>query len=152
MGLGDLVIGLRACYSAVHLVIGDFSCFRLNVDSWGFLFNHSYGVRVEGFSCDWLGLRVFWSSGSGLRVRSPDDHVTSLIPLYLTWVFSLFPSPHPLFPSHHWLHNHPPTSSSQMTTPFAQYVDGMMGKGPVFNPPMQLVGFYLYDLFGKSFW
>ena len=41
MGLGELVIGLRACCSAVQLVIGDFSCFRPNGDSWGFLFNNS---------------------------------------------------------------------------------------------------------------
>ena len=40
-GLGELVIGLRACCSAVQLVIGDFSCFRPNGDSWGFLFNDS---------------------------------------------------------------------------------------------------------------
>ena len=70
-----------------------------------------YGVRVMGFSCDWLGLRVaqsigsglrvFRSSGSGLRVRSPDDHVMLLIPLYLTGVLLLFSLPHPLLPSHH---------------------------------------------------
>ena len=70
-----------------------------------------YGVRVKGFPCgvaglrvahnSGLGLRVFWSSGSGLRVRSPDDHVMLLIPLYLTGVFLLFPFPHPLFPYHH---------------------------------------------------
>ena len=30
-----------------------------------------------------------------------------------------------------------------MTTPFAQYVDGMMGKRPILNQPLQLVGFYL---------
>ena len=29
-----------------------------------------YGVRVKGFSCDWLGLRVAQSFGSGLRVSS----------------------------------------------------------------------------------
>ena len=60
-----------------------------------------YGVRVKGFPCVCLGLRVDRSSGSGLRVRSPDDHVMLLIPLYLTGVFSLFPFSHPLFPSHH---------------------------------------------------
>ena len=38
-----------------------------------------------------------------------------------------------------------------MTTPFAQYVDGMMGDCPVLNQPLQLVGFYLYGLFGKLF-
>jgi len=30
-----------------------------------------------------------------------------------------------------------------MTTPFAQYVDGMMGERPLLNQPLQLVGFYL---------
>ena len=30
-----------------------------------------------------------------------------------------------------------------MTTPFAQYVDGMMGEHPILNQPLQLVGFYL---------
>ena len=30
-----------------------------------------------------------------------------------------------------------------MTTPFAQYVDGMMGDCPILNQPLQLVGFYL---------
>ena len=30
-----------------------------------------------------------------------------------------------------------------MTTPFAQYVDGMMGDHPILNQPLQLVGFYL---------
>ena len=30
-----------------------------------------------------------------------------------------------------------------MTTPFAQYVDGMMGERPILNQPMQLVGFCL---------
>ena len=87
-----------------------------------------YGVRVKGFSCDWLGLRVAWSigsglracrsSGSGLRVRSPDDHVMLLFPLYLTGEFSLSPFPHPLFPSHYWLLNHSPTSSTQNDFPF----------------------------------
>ena len=79
-----------------------------------------YGVRVEGFSCDWLGLRVAQSSGLGLRVarnigsglrvcqgsglglrvRSPDDHVILLIPLYLTWgVFAVTFPPSPSLPS-----------------------------------------------------
>ena len=80
-------------------IVGDFSLVN------------PYGVRVKGFPCVCLGLRVargtgsglrvFWSSGSGLRVRSPDDHVMLLIPLYLTGVFSLFLFPHPLFLSHH---------------------------------------------------
>ena len=30
-----------------------------------------------------------------------------------------------------------------MTTPFAQYVDGMMGERPILNQPLHLVGFYL---------
>ena len=30
-----------------------------------------------------------------------------------------------------------------MTTPFAQYVDGMMGDHPILNQPLHLVGFYL---------
>ena len=30
-----------------------------------------------------------------------------------------------------------------MTTPFAQYVDGMMGEHPLLNQPLQLVSFYL---------
>ena len=80
-------------------IVGDFSLIN------------PYGVRVKGFPCNCLGLRVARSSGSGLRVyqgsglglrvRSPDDHVILLVPLYLTGVFSLFSFPHPLFPSHH---------------------------------------------------
>ena len=35
--------------------------------------------------------------------------------------------------------------------PFAQYVDGMMADHPLLNAPLQLVGFYLDDLFGRSF-
>ena len=30
-----------------------------------------------------------------------------------------------------------------MTTPLAQYVDGMMGDRPILNQPLHLVGFYL---------
>ena len=30
-----------------------------------------------------------------------------------------------------------------MTTPFAQYVDGMMGDRPILNQPLHLVRFYL---------
>ena len=30
-----------------------------------------------------------------------------------------------------------------MTTPFAQYVDGMMRDRPILNQPLQLVSFYL---------
>ena len=69
-----------------------------------------------------------------------------LTPLYLTGVFLLFSFPHPLFPSHHRSFNLLITSSLlhlKMTTPFAQYVDGMMGEHPIFNQALQLVGFYL---------
>ena len=31
----------------------------------------------------------------------------------------------------------------KMTTPFAQYIDGMMGERPILNQPLELVGFYL---------
>ena len=86
---------------------------------------------------------MFWSSGLGLRVRSPDDHVMLLIPLYLTGVFLLFPSPHPfstltidLLPTLFLL-------NLKMTAPFAQYVDGMMSERPILNQPLHLVGFYL---------
>ena len=67
-------------------MVGDFSLINPNV------------VRVKGFSCDWLGLRVFRDSRLGLRVRSPGDHVILLIPLYLTWgVFAVpFPPSSPL--------------------------------------------------------
>ena len=30
-----------------------------------------------------------------------------------------------------------------MTSPFSQYVDGMMGERPLLNQPLQLVSFYL---------
>ena len=33
--------------------------------------------------------------------------------------------------------------SLKMTTPFAQYIDGMMGDRPILNQPLQLVSFYL---------
>ena len=121
-----------------------------------------YGVRVKGFFCDWLGLRVaqsigsglrvFWGNGSGLRVRSPDDHVMLLIPLYLTGVCLLFPFPHPLFPSHHWFLNHPTTSPSQNDYPLCSvcwWYDGQLSH-PQSTPP---IGRFLsYDLFGKSYW
>ena len=123
-------------------VVGDFSLMN------------PYGVRVKGFSCDWLGLRVTWSIGSGLRVcqgsrlglrvRSPDDHVTLFIPLYLTWgVFAIvFPSSSlPLLTID--LLTTLLLLQLKMTTPFAQYVDGMMDECPILNRPMQLVGFYL---------
>ena len=81
---------------------------------------------------------MFQSSGLGLRVKSPDDHMMLLIPLYLTGVFSLFSSPLTIdFLSTLLLLN------LKMTTPFAQYVDGMMGDHPILNQPLQLVGFYL---------
>ena len=61
-------------------IVGDFS------------FINPFGVRVRVFPCgvsglrvarnSGLGLRVFRDSGLGLRVRSPDDHVILLIPLY----------------------------------------------------------------------
>ena len=62
-----------------------------------------------------------------------------LIPLYLTGVVSLFPSPHPLFsPTIDFI-----TSllllQLKMTTPFAQYVDGMIGERPILNQPLHLV-------------
>ena len=69
------------------------------------------GVRVKGFFCGVLGLRVaqgsglwlrvFQSSGLGLRVRSPDGHVMLLIPLYLTGMFLVCLFPHPIFPPHY---------------------------------------------------
>ena len=116
MGLGWFVIGSRACWLAVQLVIGDFSIII------------PYGVRVKGFPCDHVGLRVARNSGLGLRVnrgsglglriRSPDDHVILLIPLYLTWgvldvFFPLILSSH----SHYWPLNHPPTLTTQNDYP-----------------------------------
>ena len=47
------------------------------------------------------GLRVYWGCGLGLRVRSPDEHVILLIPLYLTWGVLDVSFPHPPFSSHH---------------------------------------------------
>ena len=91
-----------------------------------------------------IGSRVSRSSGSGLRVKSPDDHVMLLIPLYLIWgVFAVsFPSSSlplltiDLLPTLLLL-------QLKMTTPFAQYVDGMMGDHPILNQPLHLVGIYL---------
>ena len=72
----------------------------------GFSLCRISGLRViQSFGS---GLRVFRNSGLGLRVRSPDDHVILLIPLYLTGVFSVCLFPHPLFPPHYWLVNLPP--------------------------------------------
>ena len=150
MELGGFVIGLRVCWSAVQLVIGDFSLIL------------PYGVRVKGFSCHWLGLRVvqsigsglrvFQSSGSGLRVRSPDDHVMLLIPLYLTGVFLLFPFPHPLFPSHHWLLNHSPTSSTQNDYPLCSICWWYDGRTFPPQPTSPIGRFLSYDLFCESYW
>ena len=66
-----------------------------------------------------------------------------LIPLYLTGVISLFPSPHPFFPLTIDFLTTLLLLHLKMTTPFAQYVDGMMGKRPILNQPLHLVGFYL---------
>ena len=71
--------------SSLKGIVGDFSLIN------------PYGVRVKGFLCVCLGLRVARSSGSGLRVRSCDV-VDS--PVFNRGVL-LFPFPHPLFPSHH---------------------------------------------------
>ena len=66
-----------------------------------------------------------------------------LIPLYLTGVFSLFPPPHPLFPFTIDFLSTLLLLQLKMTTPFAQYVDGMMGDRPILNQPLHLVGSYL---------
>ena len=78
---------------------------------------------------------MFQSSGLGLRVGSPDDHVMLLIPLYLTGVFSLFPLSIDLLTTLLLF-------QLKMTTPFTQYVDGMMGEHPILNQPLHLVVFY----------
>ena len=94
---------------------------------------------------------VFPSDGSGLRVKSHDGHVILLILLYLTGVFSLFLSPHLLFPpTIDFLTTLLLLQLKMSAPPFAQYVDGMITDCPVLNAPLQLVGFYLYDLFGES--
>ena len=66
-----------------------------------------------------------------------------LIPLYLTWdVLRFFP----LIPSSPLLIDFLTTLlllHLKMTTPFAQYVDGMMGERPLLNQPLHLVSFYL---------
>ena len=75
-------------------LVGDFSL----INPYGVRVKGSplWSFRVKGCPSYWLGLRVFQSSGSGLRVGSPDDHVILLIPLYLTGGFhcplSLIPS------------------------------------------------------------
>ena len=66
-----------------------------------------------------------------------------LIPLYLTGVFSLFPFPHPLSSHTIDLLSTLLLLHLKMTTPFAQYVDGMMGERPILNQPLHLVGFCL---------
>ena len=86
---------------------------------------------------------MFQGNGLGLRVRSPDDHVMLLIPLYLTGGFSLFPS---LILSSLLTIDFLTTLlllHLKMTTPFAQYVDGMMGDRPLLNQPPHLVSFFL---------
>ena len=65
-----------------------------------------------------------------------------LIPLYLTGVLSLFSFPHPSFLTID-LFTTLLLLQLKITTPFAQYVDGMMGKRPILNQPLHLVGFYL---------
>ena len=72
-----------------------------------------------------------------------------LIPLYLTGVILLFFPPIPSSPLNIDLLT-TLLLQLKMTTPFAQYVDGMVANHPVLNAPLQLVGFYLYDLFGES--
>ena len=67
-----------------------------------------------------------------------------LIPLYLTGVFSLVLSPS--FPSSPLTIDFLTTLlllNLKMTTPFVQYVDGMMGERPILNQPLQLVSFHL---------
>ena len=86
---------------------------------------------------------MFRNSGLGLRVRSPDDHVILLIPLYLprgVLAVSL-----PILSSLPTINLLTTLLLLQLkiTTPFAQYVDGMMGEHPLLNQPLQLVGFYL---------
>ena len=94
---------------------------------------------------------MFQSGGLGLRVRSPDGHVVLLIPLYLTGMFSLFLFPNPLFPLAIDLLTTLLLFQLKMSAPlFSQYVDVLMADRPILNAPLQLVGFYLYDLFGKS--
>ena len=94
---------------------------------------------------------MFRSSGSGLRVRSPDGHVILLIPQYLTGVFLPFFSLILFSPLTIDLLSTLLLLQLKMTTPFVQYVDGMVADRPVLNAPLQLVGFYLCDLFGESF-
>ena len=115
---------------------------------WVFVFVTGWGlpeVLGQGWGC-------FQSSGSGLRVRSHDDHVMLLIPLYLTGVFSLFSFPHPLSPFHHWFLNHPTTSQSQNDYPLCSVCWWHNGRPshPQSTPP---IGRFLsYDLFGELYW
>ena len=74
-----------------------------------------------------------------------------LIPLYLTGVILLFLSPILCSPLIIDLLTTLLLLQLKMSVPpFAQYVDGMMADHPILNAPLQLVGFYLHDLFGKS--
>ena len=66
-----------------------------------------------------------------------------LIPLYLTGAFCC---PLSLIPSSPFTIDFLTTLllfNLKMTTPFAQYVDGMMGDHPILNQPLHLVGIYL---------
>ena len=58
-------------------------------------------------------------------------------------MLSLFPPPHPLFPLTIDFFTTLLLLNLKMTTPFAQYVDGMMGDRPILNQPLHLVGFCL---------
>ena len=66
-----------------------------------------------------------------------------LIPLYLTGEFCCSPSLILSFPLTIDTLTTLLLLNLKMTTPFAQYVDGMMGERPILNQPLQLVGFYL---------
>ena len=78
-----------------------------------------------------------------MRVRSPDDHVILLIPLYLTRDVFAVPSPSSSLPSTIDFLTTLLLLNLKMTTPFAQYVDGMMGEHPILNQPLHLAGFCL---------
>ena len=58
-------------------------------------------------------------------------------------MLSLFSFPHPLSPYTIDFLTSLLLLNLKMTTPFAQYVDGMMGECPLLNQPLQLVSFYL---------
>ena len=97
--------------------------------------------RVSGLRVAWgsgSGLGVFQGSGLGLRVRSPDGHVILLIHLYLTGRISLFLSPHPLLPSHHWSYYHSTTSPTQDDYPLCaiRWWDGCQLSCSQYAPPI----------------